>query len=54
VPENSTLTLNILPPGNHVQPIVDYKYNVYTSTDTGVYTPFNVTTFPVTSLTIPI
>jgi hypothetical protein len=54
VPEDSTLTLNILPPGNHVQPIVDYKYNVYTNTDTGVYIPFNVAAFPVTSLTIPI
>jgi hypothetical protein len=54
LPENGTLTLNILPPGNYTQPIVDYKYNVYTDTDAGIYTPFNATTFPITSLTIPI
>lgn len=53
-PENGTLTLNILPPGNHTQPIVDYKYNVYTDVDLGVYTSFNASTFPITSLTIPI
>lgn len=53
-PENGTLTLRILPPGNYTQPIVDYKYNVYTDVDSGVYTSFNASTFPITSLTIPI
>lgn len=53
-PENGTLTLNILPPGNHVQPIVDYKYNVYTDIDNNNYIAFGATTFPITSLTIPI
>jgi hypothetical protein len=52
-PADGTLILDILAPGNHSKPIVDYKYNIYTDVDEGIYVPFNATVFPITSLTIP-
>jgi predicted phage tail protein len=52
-PADGSLVLQIRAPGNYTQNIVDYKYNVYISSDANNYVLSNASSSPINSLTIP-